>query len=178
MLFIDRIVHVRSRIREVTPWRERWVQSLEKPRCPQDVLPPRVDAMPSARQSERNQQKHHRPVRRAGEQLEEELANLAARPHHTAETASAKKKEAHHELNAARMRLVDVVTELASCNVIKTRTRAMFSQGEPATQAKFRTRAVVLTGLCKLAYNDAYDTLCAACQLDWSEACSSSCPTT
>ena len=109
---------------------------------PSDVLPRRVDAMPSARQSERNQQQHHRPVRRAGEQLEEELANLAARPHHTAETASTKKKEAHHELNAARMLLVDVVTELASCNVIKTRTRAMSSQGEPATQAKFRTRAV------------------------------------
>ena len=105
---------------------------------PSDVLPRRVDAMPSARQSERNQQQHHRPVRRAGEQLEEELAKLAARLHHTAETASTKKKEAHHELNAARMRLV----ELASCNVIKTRTRAMSSQGEPATQAKFRTRAV------------------------------------
>ena len=31
-------------------------------------------------------------------------------------------------LNAARMRLVDAVTELASCNVIKTRTRAVSSQ--------------------------------------------------
>ena len=103
---------------------------------PSDVLPRRVDAMPSARQSERNQQKHHRPVRRAGEQLEEELAKLAARLHHTAETASTKKKEAHHELNAARMRLVDAVTELASCNVIKTRTHERC-----ATQAKF-TRAV------------------------------------
>ena len=53
---------------------------------------------------------------------------MAARLHHTAETASTKQKEAHHELNAARMRLVDVVTELASCNVIKTRTRAVSSQ--------------------------------------------------
>ena len=154
------------------------VQSLEKPTMSSDVLPRRVDAMHSARQSERIQQQHHRPVRRAGEQLEEELAKLAARLHHTAETASTKKEEAHHELNAARMRLVDVVTELASCNVIKTRTRAMSSQGEPATQVKFRTRAGVFTRLCKPAYNDVYHSLCAACQLDWSEACSSSCPTT
>ena len=52
------------------------------------------------------------------------------------ETVSTIRKEVHHELNAACKRLDDVVTELAGCNALETRARAMSSQAGDCNTAE------------------------------------------